>query len=42
MSTTSPLATGRDYRYVAPTSGTYSGDARGRLTATKHVGITAA
>lgn len=36
------VATGRDYRDVAPTSGTYSGDARGRLTATKHVGITAA
>jgi transglutaminase-like putative cysteine protease len=36
------IATGRDYRDVAPTSGSYSGDARGSLTATKHVGIIAA
>jgi transglutaminase-like putative cysteine protease len=36
------IATGRDYRDVAPTSGSYSGNARGRLTATKHVGIISA
>ena len=36
------IATGRDYRDVAPTSGSYSGDARGRLTTTKYVGITSA
>lgn len=33
------VATGRDYADVAPTSGTYSGPARGRLTATKQVGL---
>jgi transglutaminase-like putative cysteine protease len=33
------VATGRDYTDVAPTSGTYLGTARGRLTATKQVGI---
>jgi transglutaminase-like putative cysteine protease len=33
------VATGRDYTDVAPTSGTYSGDAIGRLTATKRVGL---
>lgn len=36
------IATGRDYRDVAPTSGSYSGDARGTLTTTKHVGIVSA
>ena len=36
------IATGRDYLDVAPTSGSYSGDARGRLTTTKHVGIISA
>lgn len=36
------IATGRDYRDVAPTSGSYSGDARGRLTTTKYLGITSA
>jgi transglutaminase-like putative cysteine protease len=36
------IATGRDYRDVAPTSGSYSGDARGRLTTTKFLGITSA
>jgi transglutaminase-like putative cysteine protease len=36
------IATGRDYRDVAPTSGSYRGNARGRLTTTKHVGITIA
>jgi transglutaminase-like putative cysteine protease len=36
------VATGRDYRDVAPTSGSYSGNARGRLTATKYMGITRA
>jgi transglutaminase-like putative cysteine protease len=33
------VATGRDYLDVAPTSGSYSGDAVGRLTATKRVGL---
>ena len=33
------VATGRDYADVAPTSGTYSGSARGRLTASKTVGV---
>jgi transglutaminase-like putative cysteine protease len=33
------VATGRDYLDVAPTSGSYAGPGRGRLTATKHVGI---
>jgi transglutaminase-like putative cysteine protease len=36
------VATGRDYTDVAPTSGTYLGTARGRLTATKRVGVTLA
>ncbi len=35
------VATGRDYRDVAPTSGSYSGHARGTLTATKRMGVTA-
>jgi transglutaminase-like putative cysteine protease len=35
------IAVGREYGDVAPTSGTYSGDASGRLTATKRVGVTA-
>jgi transglutaminase-like putative cysteine protease len=34
------IATGRDYRDVAPTSGSYHGEARGRLTTTKYLGIT--
>lgn len=33
------VATGRDYADVAPTSGTYVGTARGRLTATKRVDV---
>lgn len=33
------VATGRDYADVAPMSGTYTGTARGQLTATKHVGL---
>ncbi len=37
-----PVATGRDYADVAPTSGTYAGGARGRLTAAKHLGVTTA
>jgi transglutaminase-like putative cysteine protease len=36
------VATGRDYRDVAPTSGSFRGNARGRLTTTKHLGIIAA
>jgi transglutaminase-like putative cysteine protease len=36
-----PVAVGRDYTDVAPTSGVYSGTARGRLTSTKRVGIAA-
>jgi transglutaminase-like putative cysteine protease len=36
------IATGRDYRDVAPTSGSYLGDASGRLTAARRVGILAA
>jgi transglutaminase-like putative cysteine protease len=35
------VATGRDYSDVAPTSGTYFGPARGRLAATKQMGLTA-
>jgi transglutaminase-like putative cysteine protease len=35
------VAVGRDYGDVAPTSGTYSGAARGQLTASKRVGVTA-
>jgi len=37
-----PVATGRDYADVAPTSGRYLGAARGRLTADKHLGVTTA
>lgn len=37
-----PVATGRDYRDVAPTSGYYSGDAVGTLSATRQVGVTSA
>lgn len=37
-----PVATGRDYADVAPTSGRYMGAARGRLTADKHLGVTTA
>jgi transglutaminase-like putative cysteine protease len=33
------VATGRDYADVAPTSGTYTGSARGTLTATKQVAV---
>jgi transglutaminase-like putative cysteine protease len=36
------VATGRDYSGVAPTSGRYAGDATGRLTVTKRVGVVAA
>lgn len=36
------IATGRDYHDVAPTSGSYRGDARGQLTTTKYLGITSA
>lgn len=36
------VATGRDYLDVAPTSGSYRGDAVGRLTATKRLGLTEA
>jgi transglutaminase-like putative cysteine protease len=35
------VATGRDYSDVAPASGTYVGPARGRLTATKQMGLAA-
>lgn len=37
-----PVATGRDYTDVAPTSGRYAGTARGRLTADKQLGVTLA
>ncbi len=37
-----PVATGRDYADVAPTSGSYSGQARGQLTADKQLGVTVA
>jgi len=37
-----PVAVGRDYRDVPPTSGTYSGAAGGRLTSSKHAGVTSA
>ena len=37
-----PVAVGRDYADVAPTSGVYTGTARGHLTWTKRAGITAA
>lgn len=36
------VATGRDYAHVAPTSGSYTGDASGRLTVTKSIGVTTA
>jgi transglutaminase-like putative cysteine protease len=36
------IATGRDYSDVAPTSGSYSGAAPGRLTAQRRVGVVAA
>ena len=36
------VATGRDYADVAPTSGSYVGRARGRLTAGRRVGVLAA
>lgn len=36
-----PVAVGRDYADVAPTSGVYSGPAQGRLTWTKRAGVTA-
>jgi transglutaminase-like putative cysteine protease len=36
-----PVAVGRDYTDVAPTSGVYSGPARGRLTWVKRAGVTA-
>ena len=36
-----PVAVGRDYTDVAPTSGSYRGEASGRLTSTKHAGVTA-
>ena len=35
-----PVAVGRDYRDVAPTSGSYLGRANGRLTSAKHAGVT--
>ncbi len=35
-----PVAVGRDYADVAPTSGVYTGSARGHLTWTKRAGIT--
>lgn len=37
-----PVATGRDYADVAPTSGRYAGTAQGRLTANKRLGVTLA
>ncbi|MDQ3505568.1 MAG: transglutaminase family protein [Actinomycetota bacterium] len=37
-----PVATGRDYADVAPTSGRYAGEARGVLTADKQLGVTIA
>lgn len=37
-----PVAAGRDYADVAPTSGRYLGAARGRLTADKQLGVTTA
>ena len=36
------VATGRDYGDVSPTSGSYVGTSRGRLTADRRVGILAA
>lgn len=36
-----PVAVGRDYADVAPTSGSYHGGASGQLTSTKHAGVTA-
>lgn len=41
-STYVPVAVGRDYADVAPTSGRYSGEASGRLTTAKRVGVIAA
>jgi transglutaminase-like putative cysteine protease len=35
------VATGRDYRDVAPASGTYTGTSRGRLTTDRRVGVLA-
>ncbi len=37
-----PVAAGRDYADVAPTSGRYASAARGRLTADKQLGVTLA
>jgi transglutaminase-like putative cysteine protease len=37
-----PVAVGRDYADVAPTSGVYTGPARGQLSWTKRAGVTAA
>jgi transglutaminase-like putative cysteine protease len=37
-----PVAVGRDYGDVPPTSGRYSGSASGRLTTSKRAGVTAA
>ena len=37
-----PVASGRDYADVAPTSGRYSGEAVGTLTADKQLGVTVA
>jgi transglutaminase-like putative cysteine protease len=36
------VATGRDYADVAPTSGSYVGTSRGRLTAQRRVGVLSA
>jgi transglutaminase-like putative cysteine protease len=36
------VATGRDYRDVAPVSGSYVGTSSGRLTAARRVGVLAA
>ena len=33
------VATGRDYADVAPTSGSYQGEANGRLTSARRVGV---
>jgi transglutaminase-like putative cysteine protease len=35
------VATGRDYRDVAPASGSYTGTSAGRLTANRRVGVLA-
>lgn len=37
-----PVAAGRDYADVAPTSGRFAGTAQGRLTADKQLGVTSA